>query len=164
MREKRFSVAKVIPEDTINSDDISYTIFFQGCSRDCIGCHNPELQEFKEPNYSANEIIEDIRKYPLCKNIVFTGGEPIENSYFILFLVYYLKEVFPDKKLWIYTGRDIKLDELNDIEPGIFNDFDVIKSGPYIETERDLSLKFRGSKNQTLYKRNEEGEFIEWKV
>ncbi|MEG1028208.1 MAG: anaerobic ribonucleoside-triphosphate reductase activating protein, partial [Oscillospiraceae bacterium] len=124
---------------------IRYVIFTQGCPHNCKGCHNPETHDFNGGNFkSIDEIFNEISANPLLKGVTFSGGEPFCQQDSLVLLSQKIKEL--NKDIWCYTGylyEDIKDTKLIDY-------IDVLVDGPFIEQQKDLLLKFRGSQNQRI--------------
>lgn len=132
-----------------------------GCTMNCKGCHNPQAQDFnagKLFDENAKSFLFEQLSKPYIKGITFSGGHPMErrNMYSIYDLVREIKDKFPSKDIWLYTGwtlsiSDFQPSQLDMIIPNeVFRMCDVIVDGKYIEEERDITLPFRGSRNQRL--------------
>lgn len=141
--------------DLVNGTNIRVTLFVSGCNHNCKGCHNPQTHDPCSGipfNDSAKEEIFKELSQDWCSGLTLTGGDPLfpDNRPTILSLVKEVKEKFPDKNIWIYTGyiyESIK-DWLGVKE--IFQYCDVIVDGPFIEEQKEYGLKWRGSKNQRV--------------
>ena len=136
-------------------------LWCSGCTLNCKNCHNPQAQDFnagKPFNEKAKQIIFDQLNKPYIKGITFSGGHPIEknNSIDVYELIKEIKERFPSKDIWMYTGltlnlKDFEHSSLNmTVSNEIFRMCDIVVDGPYINEQRDITLSFRGSKNQRL--------------
>ncbi len=147
--------------DLVNGDGACTSLFTQGCPHKCPGCHNPELWNYNDgKECSIEEIISEIF-YALStegvdKNFSLLGGEPlcpnnINNSLEILKRV---KEKYPNKKNYVWTGYTIE--ELKELYPDrtIFDHIDVLIDGPYIQEQRNITLPLRGSENQRILYKN----------
>ena len=142
----------------------SVTLFVSGCHLHCPGCHNPEAQDF---NYgqtytvdTTNEIIKALQANGIHRNLCIMGGEPLawENRNTIRALIMDVKHELPDTPVYIWTGYTYEWLQ-NEIANGawpepdlkwILEHIDVLIDGPFIKAERDITLKFRGSKNQRI--------------
>jgi organic radical activating enzyme len=128
-------------------------IYFQGCVRNtCTGtCHNPELRDPKGgKEITVEEIVKHLDERKLLFDCIsFTGGEPLQQGEKELYLLALdLKNKFPDKELWLFTGEP-DFDEI----PGWCKElFDVIKFGGYMESLK--TGEFPASSNQKVVKRN----------
>jgi anaerobic ribonucleoside-triphosphate reductase activating protein len=129
-------------------------LWVSGCSLRCKNCHNQETWDcnagkpFDEP---AKQFLFHQLSKPYIKGISISGGHPLDPYNFedVLLLVREIKEKFPTKDVWLYTGylyEELYYKEISRILLYI----DVLVDGPYIEEQRDISLAFRGSRNQRL--------------
>lgn len=148
-----------------NGPGVRVVLWVSGCSIHCKGCQNPESwdcnsgQLFDE---TAKQDLFNALNKPYINGITFSGGHPLEdkNVKDIYNLIVEIKNTFPEKNIWLYTGYT-----LESIFPTVvtceFNPeqtyrqlivvmCDVVVDGPYIEEQRDITLPFRGSKNQRL--------------
>ena len=145
-----------------NGPGVRVVLWVSGCTVCCEGCQNPESWNFnagKLFDEDAQKELYNALKKPYIKGITFSGGDPL-NDYNIMDmwrLIGIIKRMHKDKNIWLYTGQvweDIMSDNKNDIVDKIKKDIlvkcDVVVDGPYIEEQRDITLKFRGSKNQRL--------------
>ena len=148
----------LIRNDLAAAPGVSVTFFTQGCPHRCKGCHNPETWDFnggKEFTYDVlNEIIEALSANGIKRNFCIMGGEPLcpENEFLTLLLTKTIKEKCPDTKIYIWTGYYYE-DLLKYKSPHlcqILELADVLIDGPYIESKRDITLKMRGSSNQSI--------------
>ena len=139
---------------------IGVTLFVSGCSHNCKGCHNPQTHDpcsgIPFDDKAKKEIFSALSN-DWCSGLTLSGGDPLfpDNRPTILSLVKEVKEKFPDKKIWIYTGylyESIK-DWIGVKE--ILQYCDVIVDGPFIEEQKEYGLKWRGSKNQRVIDLNE---------
>lgn len=82
------------------------------------------------------------------------GGEPLckENLFLVDLVVHQVKEALPDTKIYVWTGSTYEeLKEQHDnLLQDILNNIDVLIDGPFVESERDITLFMRGSKNQRV--------------
>ena len=152
--------AKINAHDIANGPGVRVSLFVSGCRRHCPGCHNPQAWDFGygEPftGDTADKIIE-LLEPDYISGITILGGEPFEseNSGDIANLLYEIDEVYGESKsVWVYTGftyEEVCLmgSECCDIADLLW-ETDVLVDGPYIEAKRDISLKFRGSRNQRI--------------
>lgn len=117
----------------------------------CRGCHNQSTWNFDSgTDFTSSEkefILKELSK-PWISRLTLSGGHPLEpENYDIIFdLCKTVKEQLPTKAIWLYTGLRYE-DIAND---HILNYIDVLVDGRYVEEQRDISLKFRGSSNQRI--------------
>lgn len=156
---------KISKCDIANGTGIRVVFWASGCSLHCKGCHNPETWDFnsgKPFDDNAKQELFDALNKPWIKGITLSGGHPLEyeNLPDIYNIVKDVKEKFPNKDVWLYTGYTLSINDFDtsvDIcwDNGLLRNYilamcDVVVDGPYIEDQRDVSLPFRGSKNQRL--------------
>lgn len=161
--------ASIREMDISNGEGVGVALFVQGCNFCCHNCFNQETWDFNGGNEWNDEIkgkfLELINR-PYIKRITILGGEPLadENVENILDLVNEVRVSFPNKSIWIYSGYtfesimcpvitddlDIKRDEIIKSRRNILKQCDVLVDGRYIDSERDITLKWRGSKNQRV--------------
>lgn len=139
------------------------TLWVAGCSHHCKGCHNKQTWDFESGRLftktDKDNLFEALSK-PYIKGITLSGGDPMDSFYEILELVKEIKEKFPLKDVWLYTGYTLK--EIEDSFRGeIIPYVDYLVDGRFEIDKRDVSLKFRGSSNQIIWVKNEEGKFVE---
>ena len=139
--------------DVNNGEGCRVTLFVSGCTHRCKGCHNPETWNFdfgKDFNEEVKIRLFDIVSKPYIKGLTLSGGDPLDSYDDVLELVKEFRIRFGETKdIWVYTGYVIdNLLTLNKEE--ILEYIDVLVDGEYIEEQRDVSLAFRGSKNQRI--------------
>lgn len=177
---EKFSVA--------NGEGIRVVLWVSGCSLHCKGCHNPLTWDFNSGKLfdeaAKQELFEALDK-PYIKGITFSGGHPLEpeNVGEVYKLIGLVKDHFPCKDIWLYTGYQLKYENFNGeentcvlvdgYEPIVVNTSallrkcDVVVDGPYIEEQRDITLSFCGSTNQRLIDVKEtlkQGQIIQYKI
>lgn len=138
--------------DVNNGEGIRVTLWVAGCRHRCPGCQNPETWDFNG-GFDFDQEARDFLFGELSKSYIdgltLSGGDPLYSLDDILPLCKEIKEKFPQKNIWLYTGftlEEIKGSRLKEILPYI----DVLIDGPYVESLRDVTLEFRGSSNQRL--------------
>lgn len=134
------------------------SIYCAGCENGCPGCHNPQSWDPKGgEEISIEELFQRIEEADL--NVTFTGGDPMLHPEGFTALARMIR-TRSDKTIWCYTGY--RFEELlrHPARRMLVELCDVVVDGPYIEAERDLSLRFRGSRNQRIIdvKRSLQGE------
>lgn len=152
----------IIKNDFSAGPGVCVSVFVQGCPHRCPGCHNPETWEFgagKEFTMEdLNEIIEDLSANGINRSLAIMGGEPLcqENTFLTLLLAKTVKEKKPDTKIYIWTGytlEDLKESVQWPKVEQILEYTDILVDGPFIESERDITLPMRGSRNQRILKK-----------
>lgn len=151
-------VAGINGNDFVNGEGVSVSLFLQGCHFHCKGCHNPETWNSEGGNAWYEDeliahIIELIAANGIQRNLSILGGEPLDTNdkrNFVKQLIYKVKEKYPTIKIIIWTGYDY--DDLKDNESmqDILNNINYLIAGPFVLEERDITLKWRGSRNQQI--------------
>lgn len=148
--------------DSSNGDGVRVSLFVSGCENHCKGCFSPMTWDYEYGKpftmIEENEIIEACKK-PYIAGLTILGGDPFEQSNQLALhsFIKKFKQECPNKTLWMYTGYIYE----KDLKPGkrkfvqgttnfILDNVDMLVDGPFILKERDITLKFRGSKNQRL--------------
>ena len=150
-KAENIRIAGIIRESIVDGPGIRFVIFCQGCPHGCPGCHNPESHDFNGGyDCSTDRILEEIDKNPLLKGVTFSGGEPMCKSKEFSYLAEEIKKRGLD--LVVFTGYTYeKLIEENDPDRMKLLEFtDLLIDGPYLKDQRDLTLRFRGSRNQRI--------------
>ena len=145
----KIRIANVIEESFVDGEGIRFTIFVQGCPHHCKGCHNPGTHDFNGGRIvDTDELILKFSRAKLINGITLTGGEPVCQISAVTELAKAAKE--NNLNVWCYTGYTYE-ELLNATENKNFlNYVDVLVDGPFIESQRDLTMPFCGSKNQRL--------------
>lgn len=144
------NLAGIIEDSIVDGPGIRTTIFCQGCPHHCIGCHNPETWSFEGGTpMEETEILKIVKSNPLVKGVTFSGGEPFAQAEGFSVLAKLLKE--EGYEVASYSGYTFeKLYEGDETWRNLLEHIDVLIDGPYMETQRSLSLVFRGSYNQRI--------------
>jgi len=147
--------------DVNNGIGCRVTLWVSGCTHHCNGCQNRRTWDFNSGklfNKEAKDKLIEILKLPYIKGLTLSGGDPLCSYNDILDLAKDIKDVFPDKDIWLYTGFTI--DVIKKTMPDILIFVDVIVDGEFIESKRDITLAFRGSSNQKIWIKDSEGNFV----
>lgn len=159
---------KLNKTDIANGPGVRVSLFVSGCRNRCRGCFNPETWNFKygQP-FTDDTLIEISRELEndYISGLSILGGDPmeIENRVPITSLCRVIKSTYPDKTIWLYTGY--LYEDLMELD--VMKYIDVLVDGPFIEKYKDITLKFRGSKNQRIIdvqKSRETGEVILYEI
>ena len=145
--------------DVQDGDGIRVSIYVSGCHFHCEGCHNKEAWDFcygKKFDDSTIDYIIDLMDKDYISGLSILGGEPLEivNQQGLVPQVKKVKEKFPNKTIWCYTGYKFEEDVLNDMykkfdfTKDLLENIDIIVDGQFIESKKLVDLKFRGSTNQ----------------
>lgn len=149
-------VANVIKCDMSNGPGMRVTVFVSGCTLKCVGCFNTEAKHFKFGKHYEeveSEIFSALAD-DYISGLSILGGDPCEkaNIKTVTELVIKAKELFPNKPVWVWTGR--LLEDLQNDPDGLYDQLlatvDVLIDGPFIQEQADKKLKYTGSKNQRI--------------
>lgn len=150
----------LIKNDFTAGTGVCVSVFLQGCPHKCEGCFNPETwrfdggQEFTVD--TLKEIINSLTANGIHRNLCILGGEPLcyENAFLTYMIMSEVKSKLPDTKIFIWTGYTyeyLKNFLIHDKIPLILDTADYLIDGPFIYTQKDITLKMRGSKNQRIW-------------
>lgn len=141
--------------DIANGTGCRVVLWVSGCNHHCVGCHNKETWEYKHGllfNNDARSILDKWLQKSYINGLTLSGGDPLDRNeeelLEILDLCKSIKDKYPNKNIWIYTGYTFE--SLKGTQLEILKYCDVLVDGPYIESLCDLSLPFRGSTNQRI--------------
>ncbi len=164
--------------DVANGEGIRTSLFVSGCRNRCKNCFNPETWSFDHGDLFTKETEEEIFStfsLPIVKGLSVLGGEPMEpeNQRGLLPFLAEFKRRFPDRTVWLYTGN--LYEELTgtpgshpkclEITEKLLSYVDILVDGRFIEEEKRLGLRFRGSANQRIIDMNktrEKGKIVIW--
>ena len=147
--------------DIANGTGVRVSLFVSGCRHHCKGCFNSETWDFNYGNPYTKEVEAEILealKPAYIQGFSLLGGEPFEpeNQKELAGLLQKIKESYPEKNVWCYTGYLYDVDLI----PGgkVYTEYtdkmltciDTLVDGEFIEAEKDLTLEFRGSRNQRI--------------
>ena len=125
-------------------------IFFAGCPHGCVGCHNPASWKMSNgTDMSLDEILREVQSNPMT-NVTLSGGEPFIQAKEVRKLARKIKEM--GKNIWVYSGftHEEILTSTDLYKRELLSYCDVLVDGRFVLEERDLSLTFRGSRNQRV--------------
>ena len=147
--------------DVANGKGVRVSLFVSGCNHQCKGCFNRQAWDF---NYGKQFTEEDMERiineldHPYVAGLSLLGGEPLEyqNQQGLLPLLKKVKEKFPEKDIWCYSGYTFENDIMGNMynnwkeTPEVLSYIDVLVDGKFEEDKKDIKLKFRGSSNQRI--------------
>lgn len=145
---------KIEKTSIVNGTGIRVVLWVSGCSLHCKGCQNPQTwdinsgQPFDE---EAKKKLFEALDNSYIQGITFSGGHPLEkeNIEQIISLAKEIKDKFPNKDIWLYSGYTWEEIYYHNISR-ILLYIDVLVDGAYIDELRDITLKWRGSSNQRV--------------
>lgn len=147
--------------DIANGPGVRVSLFVSGCTHHCPGCFNEVAWDFAYGQPFTEETIQKLLamlRPRYIRGLTLLGGEPFEpeNQPGIVELLRRIKQEMPEKSIWAFSGylfdKDILSGRLGDweITKEYLSYLDVLVDGPFIESKKNLSLRFRGSENQRL--------------
>lgn len=162
---------KIEHEDVCNGTGLRVVLWLSGCSHHCYNCQNPQTWDSNSgipfDESAKQEIFNELSK-DYISGITFSGGDPLHENNLdeVLKLVKEIRISFPEKTIWLYSGYNFDLlnSKYNEYKYTpfaanadewltrweIISNVDVLVDGEYIDEQKDLTLKFRGSKNQRV--------------
>lgn len=145
----KIRIAGVVEDSVVDGEGYRLTIFVQGCPHRCNGCQNPATWDYDGGyDIDTDEIIKKIRENPILAGVTFSGGEPFER---VAPLAALAREVHAlGLNVWTYTGYTFEEITQKDDARKLLDETDVLVDGPFMMEERDLTLMFRGSRNQRV--------------
>ena len=153
--------------DVLNGTGFRVVLFVSGCSHRCYNCQNPKTwdKNFGHPfTEKTKQYIFNCLDKDYIDGITITGGDPLyeNNLDKVLKLVQEIRILFPEKTIWLYTGYTyseifrgqascLSQEGLNNFKRRkIISNIDVLVDGKYIDSQRDITKKWAGSKNQQV--------------
>ena len=137
--------------DICNGLGIGVILWCQGCELHCPGCHNKETWDFNGGTPFSQKtkdlILAELDK-PYIDRLTLSGGHPLakDNLNEMTAFCKQVKEKYPNKTIWVYTG--LHFEDIKSYE--ILRYINVLVDGPFVQEERDITLAFRGSRNQRI--------------
>ena len=149
--DKVLRIAGIVRESIVDGPGIRFVVFSQGCPHRCKGCHNESTHDFGGGyDCSFEKILAEIDKNPLLAGVTFSGGEPFCQARAFYDLGIEIKKRGLD--LVAYSGYTLerlqKMAESDQDVAHLLGIIDYLVDGPFILAEKDLTLEFRGSRNQ----------------
>lgn len=168
--------SKIKWRDIADGPGIRVSLFVSGCRHHCKGCFNPETWSFQAGEPYTPQVQESILEglgKSYIRGLTLLGGEPFEpeNQPEVLALCKAVRQKFPGKTIWCYSGYMLETDMLagrlgpKNITMELLSQLDVLVDGEFHEAEKNPDLRFRGSGNQRLIdvkKALEAGETVLW--
>lgn len=145
--------ASIRDMDISNGVGVGASVFLQGCSVHCKNCFQQQTWDFnggKEWTEETTKKLFSILDKPYIKRLTFLGGEPLDQARDLFRLLSRIRSKYPKLKIWIYTGRTVEENNLDKWKRVCMLLADVIVDGPYMDEQKNMNLKFRGSNNQRI--------------
>ncbi len=144
-------IAGTVQDSIVDGPGFRFTVFTQGCSHHCPGCHNPQTHDPSGgTEHTVEELLERMRSNPLTDGLTLSGGEPFEQPEDCLLLAQGAHE--SGLNVWSYTGYlfEFLRDQGTEAQKALLREVDVLVDGPFLLDQRTLSLPWRGSRNQRV--------------
>lgn len=143
------------PCDIANGTGVRVSLFVSGCRRHCPGCFNANTWDFRAGQPLTEGTEEHILRLlapDYISGLSVLGGEPFEpeNRKVIAPFLERVREAFPSKDVWCWTGFTLEQLEADAKCRRMLESIDVLVDGPFVQAERDISLAWRGSRNQRI--------------
>ena len=143
-------ILDIIHQTTADGPGFRVSVYAAGCNHRCPGCHNPQSWDMKGGREMTVEgVFAEIEKDDFSTGVTFTGGDPFYQVEEFTELAKLITER-TTKNIWCYTGFTYEEIVENEKLSVLLPYLDALVDGPYIESQRDVSLRFRGSKNQRI--------------
>ena len=153
--------AAIKTHDIANGPGVRVSLFVSGCTHHCRACFNPETWDFRYGQIwtpDAEQQVLDALAPSWIRGLSLLGGEPFEpqNQPAVLALCRRVRAELPEKTIWCYSGYTLEQDLL---PPGraccestapLLALLDILVDGEFVAAEKDLTLRFRGSRNQRI--------------
>lgn len=141
----------ITKDDMKNGDGLRVVLWVAGCPHACKGCHNPVTWDINDGlifDESAKKEIFDELEHSYTSGLTLSGGDPLHPVHReeIGSLIDEVKQRFPDKTIWLYTGY--LYEEVKDLP--YLKKVDVVVDGPFLLEEFDAQVKWKGSRNQRV--------------
>ncbi len=149
----KLAIQDIQTDSIVDGEGIRSVIWFQGCSHNCLGCHNPETHDFHAGfEVSLDSIKEQIKNLEYQSGVTFSGGDPMMQIEALEELAKCVKE--NGMNVWCYTGYTFEeILELGKSNPHYLHALDyidVLVDGKFVKDLKSFSVQFRGSSNQRI--------------
>lgn len=145
----RLRISGIVEESIVDGPGIRLTVFTQGCSHNCAGCHNPGTHDYHGGvEIQIDEILNMVKENPLLDGITLSGGEPFDQAASCTVLSRKVKEM--GLNVVIYTGYQYEDLLKSKSHRDLLLQGDILIDGKFDIRKMDLTLPFRGSTNQRI--------------
>lgn len=152
--------AEIKKFDIANGLGVRVSLFVSGCTHHCKNCFNQVAWDFSYGKLFTEKVEQELLAAlgnSFIDGLTLLGGEPLEpaNQRGLISFLRRVKQQFPEKNIWCYTGYTFETDVLSgkvhtEVTDELLSYIDVLVDGKFIEELKDITLKFRGSSNQRL--------------
>lgn len=161
--------------DIANGPGVRVVLFVSGCRHHCPGCFQPQTWDFSYGQPFTQDTVDELLRLlqpDYIAGLTLLGGEPMEpeNQPALLELVRQVKQAYPEKNIWCFSGYlydDLAAGKIGDgaVTRALLGLVDVLVDGEFILARKKLQLRFRGSENQRLIdlrKTEQAGQVVLW--
>ena len=160
-RTDAIRVSGIVSESVVDGPGIRLSVFAQGCSHQCLGCHNPETHSYDGGHLvSINDIIDSVRANSMLDGISLSGGEPFDQASAMTKIAdgvrFVAQETGRKLDIWCWTGYTAEVlcrkaeYERSDWKR-LLNAIDVLIDGPFVRECATMQCPWRGSSNQRIF-------------
>lgn len=142
-------VLDIVEDTMVDGPGFRTSIYCAGCQHQCPGCHNPQSWDFEGGHAMSTEDVMRIIEADPYANVTFSGGDPMYQPEGFTELALTIKER-TKKTIWCYTGFTFEALMTNPRQRAMLEYIDVLVDGPFLKSQRDETLCFRGSRNQRM--------------
>lgn len=154
--------ASIKKTDIANGTGVRVSLFVSGCTHHCKGCFNEETWDFNYGKSFTQDVQSEIigaMKPSYIAGLTLIGGEPLEpsNQRGLIEFVRTVKQLYPEKNIWCYTGYTFEKDLLSpdgrahcEVTEELLSMLDILVDGEFMFDKKNITLKFRGSENQRI--------------
>ncbi|MBO4811154.1 MAG: anaerobic ribonucleoside-triphosphate reductase activating protein [Prevotella sp.] len=145
------SILSIIEDTMVDGPGFRTSIYCAGCRHQCPGCHNPQSWDINEGHaMGTDDIMRIIEADPFARGVTFSGGDPMYQPEGFAELACAIRQRTPQKDIWCYTGFVYEQLLANPRQRALLEQIDVLVDGPFLRSQRDETLCFRGSRNQRI--------------
>lgn len=149
----RLAVRDIQTDSIVDGEGIRSVIWFQGCSHNCLGCHNPETHDFNAGvEVKISDLKKEIQELEFQSGVTFSGGDPMMQIEALEELARCVHEC--NMNVWVYTGYTfeevLNLAKNNEHYRKALDNIDVLVDGKFVMDLKSFSVQFRGSSNQRI--------------
>ena len=141
-------VLHIVEGTSVDGPGLRTSIYLAGCNHHCPGCHNPQSWDFKGGEERTLDELMEVIAYNEAP-VTLSGGDPLQQPDGTCALIHRIKQEL-GYNVWCYTGYTWEKIVADATLLDVVRELDVLVEGPFVEAERDISLHFRGSRNQRL--------------
>ncbi len=148
------NIAGINFESVVDGDGVRVVVFISGCYHNCKGCHNPASHPFTAGQIFTeklqDEIVAYIQNTPFISGLTLSGGDPMYSAKDIIPFVTRLKQEIPNISIWVYSGFTYEEIQKESDMCNLLKLCDVLVDGEFVLEQRDITLPYKGSRNQRI--------------